>query len=103
MDIWFGKVSGPEHTGSEEYLEATMKDIAERHSEQVLDAKPMKLANILAKDFTVKSASAERKIRILVTGQYEVQAIASPKPGTAVNFEEMEKFIAGVKPAFISN
>lgn len=102
MDVWFTKLAGSGRSSdSDAYLEAVIKDIAERHNEQISDMKPIKFASVLAKDITAKSTNGERRIRIFVTGKYEVQAIASPKPGAATNHDEMEKFIVGVKPAFI--
>lgn len=102
MDVWFTKLSGANANGRVE-LDAKVKDIAERHNEQVSDLKPVKWGTVDAAEFTGKSAEGVRKVRLFVAGQYEVQAIASVVPGRKPNFSEMQQFIDGVKPTSTTN
>jgi hypothetical protein len=102
MDVWFAKLSSANANGSVD-LDAKVKDIAERHNEQVSDLKPVKWGTVDAAEFTGKSAEGVRKVRLFVAGQYEVQAIASVVPGRKPNFSEMQQFIEGVKPMSITD
>lgn len=102
MDVWFAKLSGTNANGSFD-LDAKVKDIAERHNEQVSDLKPVKWGTVDAAEFTGTSAEGVRKVRLFVAGQYEVQAIASVVPGRKPNFTEMQQFIEGVKPTSITD
>lgn len=97
MDVWFAKLSGTNANGSVD-LDAKVKEIAERHNEQVSDLKPVKWGTVDAAEFTGKSTEGVRKVRLFVAGQYEVQAIASVVPGRKPNFSEMQQFTEGVKP-----
>lgn len=77
------------------WLDEEVARVATRNGETVLAVAPIE--GLKGRDFIVTSAQGERSIRIILTENFLIEAIATPKDGKPDDKAERTRFIQGVR------